>query len=120
MAKMGAPTKYKPAYCKALATHFEDGYSYESFAGVVGVSKQTIYDWEKAYPDFLDAKKSNEGKSQFWWEKRLKLFATDGDGNATAIIFGLKNRAPASWRDKTETEHSGSINIGDILDNLSE
>lgn len=105
----GRPSKYDPAYCEALANHFSGGFSYESFAGVVGVSKQTLYDWEKAHPEFLDAKKDNEAKSQFVWEQRLNSLACTGEGNATAIIFGLKNRASDSWRDKVETEHSGHI-----------
>ena len=104
---MGRPSSYDPAYCELLAAHFEEGYSYESFAGVVGVSKQTLYNWEEAHPEFLDAKKANEAKSQLEWEKRLNMFAKTGDGNATAIIFGLKNRASDSWRDVKATEITG-------------
>lgn len=105
----GRPSKYDPAYCEAIEAHFAEGLSYESFAGVAGVSKQTLYDWEKAHPEFLDAKKDHEAKSQLVWERRLSTLARTGEGNATAIIFGLKNRAPDSWRDKVETEHSGTV-----------
>lgn len=112
---MARPTKYDPAYCDMLEPHFDEGFSYESFAGVVGVSKQTLYDWEKAYPEFLDAKKSNEAKSQLVWEKRLNSLAKTGEGNATAIIFGLKNRASDSWRDKVETEHSGAVTVNKVV-----
>lgn len=103
----GRPSKYDPSYCDDLEDHFAQGLSYESFAGVVGVSKQTLYDWEKAHPEFLDAKKASEAKSQLVWEKRLAALATTGEGNATAIIFGLKNRASDSWRDVKATEISG-------------
>lgn len=107
MADVGRPSKYDPAFCDLLEGHFAEGFSYESFAGVVGVSKQTLYDWEKAHPEFLDAKKAHEAKSQFVWEKRLNILASSGEGNATAIIFGLKNRASDSWRDVKATEISG-------------
>lgn len=31
--------------------------------------------------------------------------------NTTALIFWLKNRKPAQWRDKQELEHLGGLNI---------
>ena len=107
MTTTGRPSSYDPAYCELLSGHFEEGYSYESFAGVVGVCKATLYNWEQAHPEFLDAKKANEAKSQLEWEKRLNRFAKTGEGNATAIIFGLKNRASDSWRDVKAQEITG-------------
>lgn len=104
---MGRPSSYDPAFCDALEDHFAQGFSYESFAGVVGVSKQTLYNWEQSHPEFLDAKKAHEAKSQLVWERRLNSFATTGEGNATAIIFGLKNRASDSWRDVKAQEITG-------------
>lgn len=104
---VGRPSKYDPAYCDLLQSHFAEGYSFESFGGVVGVSKQTLYTWCEQHPEFLDAKKTYETASQLEWEKRLKVLATSGEGNATAIIFGLKNRASDSWRDVKATEITG-------------
>lgn len=34
--------------------------------------------------------------------------------NPTAAIFWLKNRKPEEWRDRRETEVSGSLNISDV------
>ena len=34
--------------------------------------------------------------------------ALNGQGNATSIIFGLKNRAPEEWKDKTEQALTGA------------
>lgn len=104
---MARPSDYDPAYCDLLQEHFALGYSFESFGGVVGVSKQTLYNWCERYPEFLDAKKTYETASQLEWEKRLRTLATSGEGNATAIIFGLKNRASDSWRDVKATEITG-------------
>lgn len=97
-----------------LLSHFKEGLSFESFGGVIGVSKQTLYDWEKANPEFLDAKNVGEAASRLYWEKvgRDGLHAEtikDGDGmtvnrsiNATIWIFNMKNRF--KWRDKSEEE----------------
>ena len=34
--------------------------------------------------------------------------------DSTALIFWLKNRKPADWRDKVEPEHSGTVQIGQV------
>lgn len=107
MAKTGRPSKYDPRFCDMLAEHFSEGYSFESFGGVVGASKQTLYNWCDEHQEFFDAKRTHETASQLEWEKRLRSLATTGEGNATAIIFGLKNRASDSWRDVKATELSG-------------
>lgn len=112
----GQPTKYKPEYCDMLAAHFEGGYSYESFAGVIGVAKRTLYHWEEANPEFLQAKKASEAKAQLVWEKRLASLASTGEGNATAVIFGLKNRAPESWRDRQEVAHDVTDPMKELLE----
>lgn len=56
--------------------------------------------------------------SAVWWEERLRDVAAKGEGNATAVIFGLKNRVPDEWRDKTTTEltgkNDGPIQVEDV------
>ena len=54
--KMGAPTKYKPEYCQQVIDHMTRGLSFESFAGFLGVTKSTIYNWLEEHKDFLDSK----------------------------------------------------------------
>ena len=113
----GRPTKYKPEYCQQLIKHMEGGLSYEAFAGTVGVSKQTIYDWEVANPKFLDAKSIAFEKSRVFWEKLAvdniinKSDSNSWEGgsesksrsiNSTIWIFNMKNRF--GWRDKQPGE----------------
>lgn len=86
----------------------KNGYSFESFAGLIGVSKQTIYDWTKANPDFLDAKERAFEASRLTWERIGKNIATSGEGNATAYIFNMKNRFKEDWSDKQQIEHQGA------------
>lgn len=67
---VGRPPDYDPAYCERLVSHMERGYSFESFAGVVNTSRTTLYNWEKAYPEFLYAKEVGQAKGQYWWEQK--------------------------------------------------
>lgn len=111
---MARPTKYDPAYCGEAIEFLADGYSIAAFAGKIGVTRSTVYEWIDQHPEFSDAIKIGQAKAVLWWEKVNRSFALTGEGNATAIVFGLKNRAADEWRDKVETEHSGSLTVEKI------
>ncbi|NRA80154.1 MAG: hypothetical protein HRU18_18290 [Pseudoalteromonas sp.] len=106
---VGRPTTYKPEYCKDAESFLAEGYSVAALAGHLNVVKSTIYEWKKTNEEFSNAVKRGQAKAVLFWEKQNIRLAQTGEGNATSIIFGLKNRAPDEWRDKVETEHSGKI-----------
>ena len=121
---IGRPSKYNDTYPNMLFEHMEGGLSYESFAGLIGVSKQTIYDWEKVHPDFLDAKQRGVTASLLAWEMlaRDHMFGIGGsftqvlgkDGNMHNIpkpfdtrlwSINMKNRfRPFGWNENDTME----------------
>jgi len=89
---VGRPTDYKPEYCEMLINHMAKVYSFESFAGLIGVSKQTLYDWRKKYKEFLDAHNVGKSKVQLGVEKMFKGQATGQmKGSPASLIFWAKN-----------------------------
>lgn len=100
----GRPTKYKPEFCAKAVELLAQGHSLYAVAAEFDVCIDTIFDWQRNNDDFSYALKIGKAKSAVWWEKRAQEFAETGVGNATAIIFGLKNRAKKQWADKTEQE----------------
>ena len=106
---MARPTKYDPAMCDRSEEFLAEGFSVAALAGELGVVKSTVYEWMDNHEEFSDAVKRGQAKATLWWERRNIEFSKTGEGNATSIIFGLKNRASDEWRDKTETEHSGGL-----------
>ena len=114
MANVGRPSKYDPAYCDDAIAVLEQGKSILSLAAHIGVTKSTIYNWMDEHPEFLDSVKKGQDAAAAWWEQELVKLATTGNGNATAIIFGLKNRAKGEWSDTTKHEHSGQVQIDQI------
>lgn len=56
--KMGAPSKYKPIYCKKIVDYFEkmckdgDYPTIAGFASTIGTHKDTIMEWKNVHPDF--------------------------------------------------------------------
>lgn len=105
--EQGRPSSYDPSYCDAVVEYLGQGHSIMAFAGEIGVTRQTVHNWMNAHPEFFDAVKVGQAKAVQVWEKALLTVALEGGGNATAAIFGLKNRAPEDWRDKTEQEITG-------------
>lgn len=62
------------------------------------VGYTTLKEWKKRFPSFAAALKSGQEVSDYAVENALYKRALGGD--VTAMIFWLKNRKPAKWRDK--------------------
>ena len=83
-----------------------DGYSVKAFAGHIGVSLSTVYKWAEEHGEFSEALKAAQASAAYWWESALRNSAITGDGNASAAIFGVKNRSQEEWKDKVEQAHT--------------
>ena len=103
----GRPSKYDPAYCDQVILCLSQGHSVTAFAGEIGVARATVFNWANENPEFLDALKVGQALATKFWERILVQVAAKGEGNATATIFGLKNRASEDWADKIHTELTG-------------
>jgi hypothetical protein len=103
---MANTSKYDPDYCKELKEHMAKGGSVESFAGSIGVSKKTIYNWAEKFPEFGEAKAIGEMLSYKWWfdagQAGLYMGGKENPFNTTVWIFAMKNRF--GWRDKQPDE----------------
>lgn len=112
---MGRPTLYRPEYCQMLIDHMAEGLSFETFAGVVGVDRDTVFHWVHQHPDFSDAKRKAIMKCQLYWEKlgiqisKSTTATLNEPGKARkqivkastgAWIFNMKNRF--GWRNERE------------------
>lgn len=84
-----------------------DGLSQEQVAHNIGISKATLYEWIKKYPDFSDAIKKSREVVDYEVENALFKSATGfWEGGKyyppvpASLIFWLKNRKPELWKDK--------------------
>lgn len=110
---MGRPTDYDPAYCDKVIDLGREGASKAEMAFALGVARNTLDNWAAAHPEFLSAVKEAVSLAQGWWEAegRKAVFGAKPGFNATAYIFTMKNRFPDDWKDKRETELSGSVEM---------
>ena len=100
--KLGRPTLYKPEYDEMLKDHMSEGFTYESFAGLIRVNQDTIYEWEKVYPSFSEAKKIARSLQLYANEKILADIVKGKirNANVTGHIFKMKNCH--KWTDRIE------------------
>jgi hypothetical protein len=104
----GRPTDYNPKYCDEIVEFMSQGKSITAFAASLSVARSTIYEWASKHPEFSDAKRIAESKSEAWWEEK----ATEGmlglisNFNATTLCFVMKNRFKWLAENKREISFS--------------
>lgn len=141
MADVGRPTKYKEEFNIQVEKLCKLGATDEELADFFNVDVSTVNNWKIEHPEFFESIKagkdladanvasslyhratgySHEDVDIKMYEgkiietKLIKHYPPD----PTSMIFWLKNRQSAKWRDKQEidqkTEHSGTVGFTGI------
>lgn len=106
---MGRPSLYEERYCEEVVAFMGQGYSLTAFAGEIGVCRDTLVEWQHAHPEFsLAVKRAQAARTKCL---ETTLLAGETGPKVTSHIFALKNAAPDEWKDKRETEISGSMEV---------
>jgi hypothetical protein len=104
--KIGRPTNYKPEYCQRVLDLGNQGYSLAMIIADIGAgSRQTIENWKKAHPEFLDAITRAHELALAHWE-RLGLANTGNrefNSNLYRIIMAARFAADG-YREKQVIE----------------
>lgn len=132
----GRPTKYKEEYASQATKLCQLGATDSEIADFFNVDERTINNWKTAHPEFFQSLKAGKELADDRVERALyqraigythdavKIVADAKTGESlavpfrehyppdtTAAIFWLKNRKPADWRDKTEQQMSGRMEV---------
>lgn len=116
----GRPPKFKEEYVNGVIEHMERGYTFETYAAIIDVNRDTLYQWIKDYPIFSDAVKRGKEKGQFKWEQIGMEHITHTDSkfestpklNSAVYIFNMKNRF--GWIDRHEVKNEVKINSKEL------
>lgn len=137
----GAPTKYKTEYNEQVYKLCLLGAIDEELADFFDVCVATINNWKKESPEFLASIKKGKQIADAEVAEKLfqraigyshdeeKIFCQDGKiiradtikhypPEVIALLFWLKNRQPNNWREKTEHDHGGKVEIVRIIDDV--
>lgn len=124
----GRPTKYKPEYASQAGKLCELGATDAHLADFFQVTISTINQWKIQFPEFSESLKKYKEKADDMIEQSLYRRAMGYEHDevdirvaegkivqtpirkyyppdTTAMIFWLKNRKKAEWRDKVDVEH---------------
>lgn len=123
---MARASKYNPDFCEMLIKHMSEGLSFESFAAVAKVNRDTLYEWLKAHEEFREAKAEGLAENLLFYEKtgRAGMLGKLPGFNITAWIFNMKNRH--GWRDRQKDEaevivkNEVTISQADIQDRIKQ
>jgi hypothetical protein len=112
----GRPSLYRPEYVEELLEFCAQGFSLTAFAGKIGVARSSINEWANAHAEFSEAVSRAKARRALWWEEQALNVAREcgTSSRATMIIFGLKNHNSEDYRDKTEREHSGTLEVATL------
>jgi len=78
-------------------------------------SKDLWYRWLDEEPEFSDTIKAGRALARGWWEETARKQAQEGKGNATTLIFMMKNRWGEDYQDVRKVEgavthnHTGAL-----------
>jgi hypothetical protein len=132
----GEQTCYRPEYAVIAFRFMLLGSTMDNLAALLGVCKQTLYTWEKAYPDFSAALAGGREAADTAVAARLYQRAMGYTHEAEEIkvvegriervtvtkhyppdphcaMFWLKNRQPEMWKDKVEVVEKPTIALVD-------
>ena len=106
---VGRPTKFDPNKIPELLEAAKNGASKAKLAVILGIHRDTLYDWTRSNPEFSDIVKQCEVLSQVWWEDQgmMGMTGVNPEFNATAFIFQVKNRFRGDYMDTSRTEITG-------------
>jgi hypothetical protein len=113
------------------------GYKDEELADFFEVNRDTIYEWKKVHPEFSEALKNSKeladgnvahrlyNRAMGYETEEVDVRVINGEivqtvikkqipPDPTSMIFWLKNRQRGKWRDKVDTEHTGTVGVEEI------
>lgn len=66
--RVGRPLTYSPQLCERAVALGTKGKSWAAIARAFNISRSTLNEWERVYPEFADALARARAAAQAWWE----------------------------------------------------
>ncbi len=86
-----------------------DGFTNKQIADKLQINPDTLYQYQKKYPEFSESLK--KGKEVVDYEVENALLKNALEGNVTAQIYWLNNRKPKQWKNKRDNIESNNEEI---------
>lgn len=105
---MAKPYKFNDKKREQFVKFLREGYTITAASKAMGITRQTYYEAASKIPEF--AAEVHQARDQVTEIIEDSLYKQALDGNTTATIFWLCNRAPHRWR------HVQKIEVDNVTD----
>jgi hypothetical protein len=105
--RVARPTLFREEYCQMLIDHMSKGLSFESFAAVINVNRDTLYDWRARHDIFLDAQKIGREKQLLNDEIILNKVIRGEQKNSSPAVLIFKMKNCHQWKDQQDVNVNG-------------
>jgi len=135
MAKAGQPTKFNEKVKKQILCMALKAFTDVEMSNILSIDESTLTHWKKKYPKFFTSVKDAKAEADknvvkslyqracgFACPAEKRTVVVDGvertemitkfyPPDPTSMIFWLKNRDRANWRDKQDVAVSGDLTV---------
>lgn len=111
----GRPTLYREEYCDRVVELGLKGYSVAQMACELGVSREVLWDWMEAHPDFLHAMRHARSNALTWWERTAQENLGARYFNAALWAKSMSARFPDDYREKQDINITGKLDIAEAI-----
>jgi len=114
--KLGRPTVYRSWMDEFAINYLAEGHTKESMCAVLGITKDTLWRWEKREKTFSESVKIGVLKAQKWWEDKSRDLFAEGNFIPPTYAMIMSNRF--GYRNATaKIEHDENIvNVNHNID----
>ena len=109
MAATGRPTLYKPEYCEEVIALGKEGKSLAQMCAHFDISRQTIDNWGKDHPEFLDALTRARVHMQAKLEELGFAGLANKEFNAAVWKTTMAARFREDYTERKEVENKGQV-----------
>ncbi len=102
-----------------LAGWARDGLTEEQIAAKMGISRSTLSEWKKKFPEIADT--INKNKEIVDYQVESALLESALKGNTWAQTYWLNNRRPDKWSSNPTNENNDALEkLDEILTEIRE
>lgn len=92
------------------------GKSHAQIAAQIDISRETLNNWLGKYPEFSRAMALADDYALAWWEALGQRHAETREGNATMIMFVMKNRFEQDYGKDAEEPQSSPPDMAELAE----
>lgn len=110
MNQLGRPTKYDPSMIQTAYDVLKKGKSLAQLAAALNITRETLNQWrnDPSKKEFAEAINLGLVHAEAWWEELGRRGAM-GKHKINPQVWALNMKNRFGWREKQETEHSGTL-----------